>query len=140
MRLNNCIRERVRIFLIDKVFPKSKEENLVKNLRLTIESSDMLDSRRQIYSLYPEPEIYKNNKYYYKYQQGRCEHYQRGSKPELAFFLPVSPYIIVASLCRRPLASVHSIFIGGLLFPFCPSALSFLLFFLFPKISCQNNL
>ena len=54
MRLNNCIRERVRIFLIDKVFPKSKEENLVKNLRLTIESSDMLDSRRQIYSLYPE--------------------------------------------------------------------------------------
>ena len=54
MRLTNCIREKVRIFLMDKVFPKSKEEILMKNLRLTIESSDILDSRRQIYNLYPE--------------------------------------------------------------------------------------
>ena len=54
MRLNNSIRERVKIFLIEKAFPKTKEENLMKNLRLTLESSDLLSSRKQIYELYPE--------------------------------------------------------------------------------------
>lgn len=54
MRLNNSIRKRVKIFLVEKAFSKTKEENLMKNLRLTLESSDMLSSRKQIYELYPE--------------------------------------------------------------------------------------
>ena len=54
MRLNNTIKEKVKIFLVEKAFPKTKEENLLKNARIAIEGSDLLDTRRKLYQLYPE--------------------------------------------------------------------------------------
>lgn len=54
MRLNNDIKDRVVVYLVEKAFPKTKEENLKKNARISLEASDLLTGRKTIYEVSPE--------------------------------------------------------------------------------------
>ena len=54
MKLNNTIRGRVKVFLVGKAFPKSKEENLQKNIRLDLQNCDFLKERKKVYKAYPD--------------------------------------------------------------------------------------
>lgn len=53
MRLNSFIKENIKRGLIHKAFPSEREDDLRKNLRLSVEMYDELLERKKIYEVYP---------------------------------------------------------------------------------------
>ena len=54
MRLNSFIKENIKRGLIHKAFPSEREDDLRKNLRLSVEMYDELLERKKIYEVYPD--------------------------------------------------------------------------------------
>lgn len=54
MRLNSFIKENIKRGLMHKAFPSEREDDLRKNLRLSVEIYDELLERKKIYEAYPD--------------------------------------------------------------------------------------
>lgn len=54
MRLNSFIKENIKRGLMRKAFPSERENDLRKNLRLSVEIYDELLERKKIYEVYPD--------------------------------------------------------------------------------------
>lgn len=53
MRLNSFIKENIKRGLMHKAFPSERQDELRKNLRLSVELYDELHKRKKIYEAYP---------------------------------------------------------------------------------------